>query len=125
VRLLLDTQAIYLWTVSDTMLPPRVIAALSDTRNHAAISAASFWEIAIKHAKGKLPWPADGFQTLLDSSFRKLPISPAHAVSAGRLPAHHADPFDRILVAQAETEQMTLVGADPVFSRYGIEVLWN
>jgi PIN domain nuclease of toxin-antitoxin system len=125
VRLLLDTQAIYLWTVDDSALPRRVVAALSDSRNHACISAASFWEVAIKHAKGKLEWPADGFEALLDSDFRKLPISPAHAIAAGGLPAHHSDPFDRVLIAQATLEEMTLVGSDPVFERYGVDLLWE
>ena len=125
MRLLLDTQVIYLWLVSETELPPRVIAAVADSRNHVAISAASFWEIAIKHAKGKLAWPPEGFQTLLESSFRKLHISPEHAIAAGRLPPHHADPFDRVLVAQAAIENMTLVAADPIFDQYGIAILWN
>ena len=125
MRLLLDTQVIYLWMTDDAALPPRAIAALSDSRNQTSVSAASFWEIAIKHAKGKLDWPTDGFQTLLDSEFRKLPISPAHAIAAGRLPAHHTDPFDRLLVAQATAEAMTLIGSDPMFGRYGIDVLWS
>lgn len=125
MRLLLDTQVIYLWMTDDAALPPRTIAALSDSRNQASISAVSFWEIAIKQAKGKLDWPTDGFQTLLDSEFRKLPISPAHAIAAGRLPAHHADPFDRLLVAQASAEAMTLIGGDPMFDHYGIDVFWS
>jgi len=102
-----------------------MITALSDSRNQASISAASFWEIAIKHTRGKLDWPHDGFQLLLDSEFGKLSISPQHATAAGQLPAHHADPFDRILVAQATAEAMTLVGSDPIFDRYGLDVLWN
>jgi PIN domain nuclease of toxin-antitoxin system len=125
VRLLLDTQVIYLWAIDDAALPPRVITALSDSRNQATISAASFWEIAIKRAKGKLDWPPDGFQILLDSEFRKLPISTQHAIAAGQLPSHHADPFDRILVAQATAEAMTLIGSDAIFGRYGLDVLWN
>ena len=125
MRLLLDTRVIYLWMTDDAALPPRAIAALSDSRNQASVSAVSFWEIAVKQAKGKLEWPADGFQTLLDSEFRKLPISPAHAIAAGRLPAHHADPFDRLLVAQASAEAMTLIGSDPMFGHYGIDVLWG
>lgn len=125
MRLLLDTPVIYLWTVDDAALPARVVSTLSDARNHATISAASFWEIAIKHAKGKLDWPPDGFEVLLDSSFAKLPISPRHALAAGALPAHHADPFDRALIAQAIAENLTIVGGDPVFDRYGVPVLWD
>jgi PIN domain nuclease of toxin-antitoxin system len=125
VRLLLDTQVIYLWTVDDAALPPRVVRALSDSRNHLSISAASFWEIAIKQAKGKLEWPADGFQALLDSDFRKLAISPIHVIAVGQLPPHHADPFDRMLIAQAKAEAMTLVGGDAVFEYYDLDVLWS
>jgi PIN domain nuclease of toxin-antitoxin system len=86
MRLLLDTQVVYLWSVDDAALLSRVIAALSDGRNHATISSASFWEIAIKRAKGKLDRPRDGFEILLDSSFATLPITPRHAVSAGQSP---------------------------------------
>ncbi|MDA8068842.1 MAG: type II toxin-antitoxin system VapC family toxin [Actinomycetota bacterium] len=125
MRLLLDTQVVYLWTVADAALPQRVAAALSDARNHASISAASFWELAIKRAKGKLAWPPDGFDVLLDSSFGSLPITPRHAIAAGQLPPHHADPFDRILVAQAIAEDLTLVGGDPIFRSYGLSVLWD
>ena len=108
MRLLLDTQVIYLWAIDDAALPPRVITALSDSRNQASISAASFWEIAIKHAKGKLDWPPDGFQILLDSEFRKLPISPQHAIAAGQLPTHHADRFDRIADGRRIAGQQSL-----------------
>jgi PIN domain nuclease of toxin-antitoxin system len=125
VRLLLDTQVAYLWTIDDSGLPTPVTTALVNPRNHVCISAASFWEISIKHAKGKLNWPTEGFDALLDSDFRKLPISPEHAVAAGRLPLHHADPFDRVLIAQAVVEELTLVGSDPVFERYGVERLWE
>lgn len=125
MRLILDTQVLYLWTVDDAALPPRVTSALADGRNHAAISAASYWEIAIKQAKGKLDWPQDGFETLLDSSFRTLPITPRHAITAAQLPQHHADPFDRILIAQAAAEDLIIVGGDPIFARYGASVLWD
>jgi PIN domain nuclease of toxin-antitoxin system len=125
MRLLLDTQVVYLWTVDDAALPRSVTAALGDARNHASISAASFWEIAIKQATGKLDWPSDGFDVLLDSSFGTLPITPRHAIAAGHLPPHHADPFDRVLVAQAAAEDLTLVAGDPIFRRYGLSVLWD
>ena len=126
MRLLLDTQAIYLWTIDDAALPPRTIAALSDSRNQATISAASFWEIAIKQrerqarlASRRVPGPAGLGVQEASRSLRRTRSPP------GRLPAHHADPFDRILVAQATAEAMTLVGSDPIFGRYGIDVLWG
>lgn len=125
MRLLLDTQAVYLWVLDDPRLPGGVAAVLDDERNQIAVSAASFWEISIKHSKGKLDWPPDGFEQLLDSRFVKLGITPQHAVAAGQLPFHHGDPFDRVLIAQARAEAMTLVGGDPVFRRYDVDVFWG
>lgn len=84
---------------------------------------ASIWEVAIKQAIGKLPGPADLPERVRDSGFTPLPISSAHAATAGRLPPHHRDPFDRMLVAQAKCENLTLVTADAICLKYGISVL--
>lgn len=124
MRLLLDTQVVFLWMVHSDGLPERVAAAIADVRHHKAISAASFWELAIKQAKGKLDWPPEGFDLLQQSAFQKLAITPQHGLVAGQLPPHHSDPFDRVLVAQAQTEGMTLVGSDSVFSAYDVDRLW-
>lgn len=124
MELLLDTQAIYLWTIDSATLPPRAASALADGRNRVALSAASFWELSIKQASGRLQLPDEAFAELLDSSFEQLHVTPRHAIAAGRLPLYHRDPFDRMLVAQAQAENLTLVGSDPIFARYGLTTLW-
>lgn len=86
-----------------------------------AVSAASVWEIAIKRAKGKLATPENLLERLAE--FRPLPITFAHAQQAGTLPLHHADPFDRMLVAQAQLEGLTLVTGDARIARYQVQVL--
>ncbi len=124
MRLLLDSQVVYLWMTGGTL--PRVAQqAIGDERNHLAVSAATFWELGIKRARGKLPLTEEHLAALLDTDLEPLAISPAHALAAAALPPLHADPFDRMLVAQAQVEGMTLVGGDAVFAAYGAEVLWD
>ncbi len=106
-------------------LPDRALAAIRDRRNHLTVSAASFWELAIKQAKGKLDLPPDAFDDLRNGPFRLLSITPDHAVAAARLPPHHGDPFDRLLIAQARAEGLTLVGSDGVFVEYDVGLLWD
>jgi PIN domain nuclease of toxin-antitoxin system len=92
--------------------------------NQVLVSAASAWEIAIKHALGRLTFPVDGFEEILQRmGFDALPIGLGHAIAAGRLPRHHDDPFDRLLVAQAQTEGLTLVSTDGAVARYDVPVL--
>jgi len=121
MNLLLDTH-VALWAIVDS---PRLgVQAREMLENPDAtlwVSAASLWEIAIKHALGRSNMPI-GAQEALDyflaSGFSMLPISAHHAVAVGELPAHHADPFDRLLIAQALTEPMTLVTHDAQILRY-------
>lgn len=88
------------------------------------MSAATAWEVAIKRALGKLRAP-DAFEHAVEESrFSKLPITLAHAEAVGGLPRHHADPFDRMLIAQAQLERLTVVTRDRRFEPYGIPVLW-
>jgi PIN domain nuclease of toxin-antitoxin system len=87
------------------------------------VSAASAWEIAIKRALGKLDAPEDLGGALTESRFETLPIEVEHAVLAGALPRHHADPFGRMLVAQAQQEGLTIVTRDPAFKPYGVSLL--
>lgn len=92
------------------------------------LSAASSWEIAIKFALGKLrlPDPPEHFvpEYMTTAGFRQLQITHHHALSVGKLAAHHNDPFDRILIAQARFEGMILLTADSMFSKYDVETLW-
>lgn len=121
---LLDTQALLLWTTDPGRLSSRVQRLLEDRRTRAVISAASVWELAIKQARGKLRLPEAYFDALLGSDVQRLAITERHALSAARLPRHHADPFDRMLVAQAQAEGVPLVGSDVEFAAYDVEVIW-
>jgi PIN domain nuclease of toxin-antitoxin system len=87
------------------------------------VSAATAWEIAIKRALGKLRAPDDLETALQQARFDQIPINVGHALAAGGLPKHHADPFDRMLVAQAKTEGLTIATRDPAFLPYGVALL--
>lgn len=88
------------------------------------VSAVVIWEVAIKRRLGKLDAPSDLLDQLEGAGVDLLPITPRHADRVGTLPLHHRDPFDRLLIAQAETEGFALVTADNELSRYGIKVIW-
>lgn len=98
-------------------------AAVASPDNQVFVSVATAWEIAIKHALGRLVFPVDQFEEILQRmGFDALPIQIAHAIAAGKLPRHHDDPFDRMLIAQAQTDGLTLVSADRTFVRYDVPV---
>lgn len=123
-RLLLDTQAWLWWQSDDKRLGAGARAAIR-AAGEVRLSAASAWEIAIKTSLGKLEVPEDSdvLAELEQDGFQPLAIEIAHAIAVRALPRIHRDPFDRVLVAQARLEGLTLVTADPVLSRYGIAVL--
>ena len=122
-HLLLDTHVV-LWAFAQPeRLPAAVRAEITDPRNVVLVSAASIWEVEIKRALGKLRAPDGLHELCMERGFDPLDISFDHAVRAGSLPAHHADPFDRMLVAQSLVEGVAMVTADPVFERYGIDVV--
>jgi PIN domain nuclease of toxin-antitoxin system len=122
VNLLLDTSVVLWWFMGDPKLPPRVRSAIADGQNVIMVSAASVWEISIKQALGKLRVPAS-LRQHLERDFLSLPISEEHAWVAGGLPSHHADPFDRMLIAQAKVEHLVLVSTDPCMPAYGVRLL--
>jgi len=99
-------------------------AAILDSDNRVVISAVVLWEVAIKRGLGKLNAPGDLLEQLERVGVDLLPITPRHADRVGTLPLHHRDPFDRLLIAQAETENLALVTADADLDRYGIQVVW-
>jgi PIN domain nuclease of toxin-antitoxin system len=103
------------------------IAALRDTGNELFLSAASSWEIAIKYALGRLPLPLPPAQyvpsRMESSGCLALAIEHRHALAIPALPPHHRDPFDRLLVAQAQIEGLTLLTADPQLERYDVELM--
>jgi PIN domain nuclease of toxin-antitoxin system len=122
LRLLLDTHVL-LWWFGDEGMTPEAARAIAAPGSEVFVSAASVWEAEIKAQTRKLTAHADlAAQVALDG-FVELPMSSAHAVAAARLPRHHRDPFDRMLVAQAQIEGLTLVTRDPVFDRYAVAVL--
>ncbi len=97
---------------------------MANPDNFVAVSSATVWEIAIKAAIGRIVFPLDQFEEVLQRmGFATLPILPAHAVVAGSLPRHHADPFDRMLVAQALVENLVLVTSDSMMGRYDARIL--
>jgi PIN domain nuclease of toxin-antitoxin system len=122
VRLLLDTHAL-LWWLADEGLSAPARDAIAEPANLVAVSAASAWEISIKKALGKLVAPDDLEQQVQAGGFVALPISIAHAVAAGALNRHHEDPFDRMLIAQALAEGLTIVTRDKRFNDYGVALL--
>lgn len=128
MRLLLDTHAL-LWALSESpRLSARARAALLDDDSEKIISAVSAFEITTKHRLGKLPefdWIAARFPEALDSlAHSPLPVTMVHAARAGALPHPHGDPFDRILIAQALSEGLTLVSNEKLFDAFGVERIW-
>lgn len=123
MKLLLDTH-ILLWALlDDPALGASRRAALEDPGSALYLSAASIWEISIKRALGKLDVPDTVFDTATQGGCQPLPILWPHAQAAGELPAHHNDPFDRMLIAQAQIEGMTLLTADRAFAAYDVPTL--
>lgn len=122
--LLLDTHALLWWLADDPALSPVARAAIAAGPTRVFVSAASAWEMSIKHAQGKLESPDDLEAQLITHRFQPLPITVAHALVAGRLPRHHGDPFDRMLIAQAQFHQLTVVTHDPRFQPYSVPILW-
>jgi PIN domain nuclease of toxin-antitoxin system len=128
MRLLLDTHAFLWWLSGDDALSEAARAAMADEGNSIFLSAASAWEIATKHRIGKLPGVAaivaDLDRAIVDQGFTGLSISLRHGQTAGSLPGPHRDPFDRMLIAQAMLENLTLVSNEQVFDLYGVARLW-
>ena len=127
MTLLLDSQALLWWREGSRKLGPRARAAISQDAFGVLVSAASAWELAIKSATGKLTLrePLDRWlpAALDGSGFETLPVTLAHALAVASLPFHHADPFDRLLIAQAQLEKLTIVTADSVFEDYDVKLL--
>lgn len=121
--MLLDTHVVLWWLAADPSLAQRARAAIAAPRASVFVSAASAWEISIKRALGKLVAPDDLAEQLAAHRFDELAITIAHASAAGALPPHHSDPFDRMLVAQALAEDLTVVTRDPRFALYGVPTL--
>ncbi len=128
MKLLLDTHA-FLWFIGgDKRLSPSARVFIEELSNDAYLSVASLWEMAIKIGLGRLKL-AQPFETFIPhqlslNQIGLLGITISHTAKVATLPFHHRDPFDRLLVAQAQVEQMPLVSSDPMFDAYGITRLW-
>jgi len=128
LRLLLDTHALVWYVQDDPKLPAARRTDIQDATNEVWVSPASYWEIAIKVHTGKwqltLPYLVFMDTVLNVYGFRVLPILPDHTARLIGLPDHHRDPFDRLLIAQAIAEGLSLVSADAIFDQYGISRIW-
>jgi len=129
MRLLLDTHAFLWWLAGDERLPHRARTAVQESTNVVFISAASAWEVATKVRIGKLPealqLAQDISSHIASQGFKELAVTIEHGQRAGLLPGSHKDPFDRMLIAQAQSENMVLVSNEEIFDQYGVVRLWT
>lgn len=128
MRILLDTCA-FLWIVLDSPeLSKTAAAAFLDGKNEIFLSAASSWEISIKARLGRLELKGDPGRVVPEemrkNAIEAVPVEHSHALRTARLPSHHRDPFDRLLVAQCLIEGFTLMSPDPVFRKYDVKAIW-
>lgn len=128
MRLLLDTHAFLWWIADSPQLSGQARQLIGDGENEVLLSAASGWEIAIKARLGRLTLPDEPERFLAEqlaaNAFQVLPVHLSHALRVYSLPDHHRDPFDRLLVAQAQVEGMAIVSGDPQLARYLVQVAW-
>lgn len=128
MQLLLDTNAFLKWVEGDPGLPRKARAAIADPDNECLVSTASAWEIAIKCGLGKLRLSMAAGRYLTDhviaNGFRLLDIELRHVARVEFLANHHRDPFDRLLIAQALEENLSVVSADQIFRKYGVKRIW-
>ncbi len=121
--LLLDAHALLWWLADDSTLTDDARAAIAAPSNNVLVSAATVWEIEIKRVLGKLAAPDGLVDAIEASAFDSIPIVAIDAERAARLPPHHRDPFDRMLVAQADRLDAVIVSRDRAFAQYGVNVL--
>jgi len=128
LRALLDTHALLWWLSDDPSLPRTARRIIAETGNTLLVSASSAWEISTKVRLGTLPAASDlvsDFSGRVErEGFQLLAISAEHAIRAGLLPGPHKDPFDRMLIAQAQAENVPIVSNEELFERYGLRRLW-
>lgn len=128
MRFLIDTH-IFIWFINgDNQLPSPVLSQIENPQNTCMISIASIWEMGIKYGMGRLELNNDFSainRFLYDNSIQILPVNFEHIQKLTELPFHHRDPFDRVIIAQAISEQMSIITKDELFSHYSINILWT
>ena len=129
MRLLLDTHVLLWWLAGDKRIGPKSRAAILEPGNEVYVSAASAWEVSTKVRIGRLPGAeflaAEFGDHLRRQGFLGLDITVEHGQRAGSLPGSHRDPFDRMLIAQAQAENLVLISSEDVFDQYGVVRLWQ
>jgi PIN domain nuclease of toxin-antitoxin system len=123
MNLLLDTHVLLWWLDDNRMLSKKGRNAISDPNNLIILSSVVIWEIRIKQALGKLEIPPDFFLVLKNQNFEFLSVTAQHAYAVGDLPMHHRDPFDRMIIAQAKLEGLSVVTHDSEFKNYAVPIL--
>lgn len=123
MKLLLDTHILLWWLADSSKLSKKLREYIEDSNNLIFVSIASAWEIAIKCSLGKLSAPSDLKDALKANGFLPVPINLDHALLAGSLPRHHEDPFDRLIIAQSQIDDLTVLTQDKHFKLYDIEIL--
>jgi PIN domain nuclease of toxin-antitoxin system len=128
MKVILDTHTFLWWIVDDPRLSARAREIIGDGTNELLLSAASGWEMATKAGLGKLDLPGDLEAFILDqmalNAIASLPVLMSHALHIQKLPRHHRDPFDRLLVSQAELEKLPVLTADPQIAQYAVTTIW-
>lgn len=128
MKYLLDTHTFLWWNMDDAQLSNLAKELIADGNNEIFLSAATAWEIAIKTARGRLTLPEDPTRYVSNRmslhGFQALPVQINHAVQVYKLPMHHTDPFDRLLIAQSQIESMSLISVDADIRRYEVEIIW-
>lgn len=125
MRLLVDSHVLLWHLLDDRRLTPGPTGRIEADDVEVLVSVASFWEIAIKSALGKLEAPEDLPRRVEEFGFEPLAIAVEHAWAVRQLPHHHRDPFDRLLIAQAQVEGLPILTADPAFDAYDVKVVWD
>jgi PIN domain nuclease of toxin-antitoxin system len=128
MKILLDTHTFLWWITDDQKLSGRAREIISDGSNELFLSAATGWEIAIKVQIGRLKLPEEPIRFILEqmriNAIQSLPIQMNHALHVSTLPQHHRDPFDRLLIAQAQLEGLPVLSSDHQLANYQVEVIW-
>lgn len=128
MRFLIDTHAAIWFITEDKQLPQGLKSLIADASNECFVSIASLWEIGIKHSLGKLDLKSDLkriFELIDETGFTLLPITTKHILTNAILDFHHRDPFDRLIIAQAKSERLTLISKDEAFKDYDINWIWS